>query len=169
MKIKTKLIAGTLLLAFSSVGVVSIVANYIAQTNTNEAMSLQAQGKLSSILEAKKSHIEQYLNNLLNQISLMAIEYNTDSANYHFANQFTTLGEELKVKPEQKEQVKQYYIENYVKPYEAKNTMNAPTTEQYFKGFGEHHWMLQYQFIVANPNPEGEKSAMDAPLNEFSP
>jgi hypothetical protein len=107
MKIKTKLIAGTLLLAFSSVGVVRVVANYIAQTNTNEAMSTQAQGKLSAILEAKKSHIEQYLNNLLNQISLMAIEYNTDSANWHFANQFTTLGEELKVKPEQKEKVKQ--------------------------------------------------------------
>jgi methyl-accepting chemotaxis protein len=168
MKIKTKLIAGTLLLAFSSVGVVSIVANYIAQTNTNEAMSIQAQSKLSSILEAKKSHIEQYLSNLLNQIRLMSIEYNTDSGNYHFANQFTTLGEESKIKPEQIEKVKQYYIENYLQPYEAQNTTKAPTVDQYFKGFKDHHWTVQYQYIVANPNPANEKSKMDAPVNEFS-
>ncbi|MGS2718210.1 methyl-accepting chemotaxis protein [Eionea flava] len=168
MKIKTKLITGTLLLAFCSVGVVSIVANYIAQTNTNEAMSLQAQGKMSSILEAKKSHIEQYLTNLSNQIRLIAIEHNTDQANYHFANQFTTLGEELKIKPEQKELVKQYYIENYLAPYENKNGKSAPTVEQYFKGFKEHHWMLQYQYIVANPNELDKKADMDAPANEFS-
>jgi methyl-accepting chemotaxis protein len=168
MKIKTKLIAGTLLLAFSSVGVVSVVANYIAQTNTNEAMSAQAQGKLSSILEAKKSHIEQYLNNLLNQTSLMAIEYNTDSANWHFANQFTTLGEESKIKSEQIAKVKKYYTENYIRPYEVQNTNKAPTVEQYFKGFKDHHWTMQYQYIVANPNPVNEKSKIDAPQNEFS-
>lgn len=168
MKIKTKLIAGTLLLAFSSVGVVSVVANYIAQTNTNEAMSVQAQGKLSSILEAKKSHIEQYLNNLLSQIRLMSIEHNTDSANYHFYNQFTTLGEELRVKPEQQEQVRQYYIKNYLGIYEEKNTANAPTVEQYFKDFEEHHWMLQYQYMIKNPNDIGEKFLMDAPDGEYS-
>ena len=59
----------------------------------------------------------------------MSIEYNTDSGNYHFANQFTTLGEESKIKPEQIEKVKQYYIENYLQPYEAQNTTKAPTVD----------------------------------------
>lgn len=66
MKIKTKLITGTLLLAFAAVGVVSIVANNIAQSNATQALSELSQAKLSSILEAKKAHIEQYLTNLRN-------------------------------------------------------------------------------------------------------
>ena len=168
MKIKTKLIAGTLLLAFSSVGVVSVVANYIAQTNTNEAMSEQAKSKLSSTLEAKKSHIEQYLTALRNQITLMALEYNTDSANYHFSATFSEFVVAAGLKPEMKEAVIAYYNEKFLAPYAEKNTTPGVPAEEYFKDFTENHWLLHYHYIVANPNPVGEKYKMDAPLNEFS-
>lgn len=168
MKIKTKLITGTLLLAFCSVGVVSIVANYIAQTNTSEAMGVQVKSQLSSTLEAKKSHIEQYLTNLRNQVRLMALEYNTDSANYHFSVTFPDFIIAAGLKPEMKEAVIQYYNENYLKPYAKKNILKGVSSKEYFKDFTENHWLLQYHYITTNPNPVGEKYKMDYPLNEFS-
>jgi len=168
MKIKTKLITGTLLLAFCSVGVVSIVANYIAQTNTSEAMGVQVKSQLSSTLEAKKSHVELYLTNLRNQMHLMALEYNTDSANYHFSSTFTEFVVTAGLKPEMKEAVIQYYNENYLKPYAEKNILKGVSSKEYFKDFTENHWLLQYHYIAANPNPVGEKYKMDSPLNEFS-
>ncbi|MFT6101606.1 MAG: methyl-accepting chemotaxis protein [Granulosicoccus sp.] len=168
MKIKTKLIAGTLLLAFSSVGIVSVVANYIAQTNTNKAMTALAKDKLSSTLESKKSHVEQYLTNLRNQIRLMALEYNTDSANYHFSATFSEFIVAAGLKPEMKEAVIDYYKHNFLEPYAEKNTSEGVPPDDYFKGFTENHWLLHYHYIAANPNAVGEKYKMDAPLNEFS-
>lgn len=168
MKIKTKLIAGTLLLAFSSVGVVSIVANYIAQTNTNKAMNTQIQSRLSSTLEAKKSHIEQYLTSLRNQIKLMSLEYNTDSANYHFSSTFTEFVMASSSNKSIEEKVREYYNIQFLETYAKKNTSQGVPIDEYFKSFTDNHWLLQYHYIVNNPNPVGEKYKMDAPLNEFS-
>jgi hypothetical protein len=68
VKIKTKLMVGSLTLVVSAIAIaiVSFMANFIAQKTSTEAMSLLARDKLSSTLEFKKSHIVGYLNNLSN-------------------------------------------------------------------------------------------------------
>lgn len=169
MKIKTKLITGTLLLAFSAVSIVSLVANNIAQKNSIHALGEISQAKLSSTLEAKKSHIEQYLDNLRNQVRLMALEYNTDSANYHFSITFTDFTTTSSAKKEIREAVKDYYRQNFITPYAQKNTSTAPSTREYFKDFTDNHWILHYHYMITNPHPIGEKYKMDSPADEFSP
>jgi len=131
-------------------------------------MSKISRAKLSSTLESKKSHIEQYLTNLLNQVRLMALEYNTDSANYHFGVSFTEFTRSSGVTPKIKKEVIDYYSTNFATPYTEKSISKAPSADEYFKGFTDNHWIMQYNYITANPYPVGEKHKMDAPSKEFS-
>ena len=99
----------------------------------------------------------------------MSLEYNTDSANYHFSATFTDFITVSSMSSKMKEEIKEHYRENFVKPYSVKNTTPAPSTNEYFKGFTDNHWILQYHYILTNPHPIGEKYKMDAPSKEFSP
>ncbi len=169
MKIKTKLITGTLTLVVFSVAAVGFMANHIAQNASTDAINELTKDKLSSTLESKKTHIEEYLNNLRNQVQLLAEEYNTDSANYHFFASFTEISTASGLKPGMKEEVVEYYENNFQNPFNQVNTTKAPSVDEYFRGFTNDHWLLQYHYMVANPNSIIEKYKMDAPDNEFSP
>ncbi len=169
MRIKTKLITGTLTLVVSSIFAVSMVANYIARNISTEVLSQLAQDKLSATLEGKKSHIEKYLQGLRDQVQLLAEEYNTDSANYHFFSSVTEISTASGLKPDMQDAVKEYYEENFRKPLEKINPDAVITADEYFKDFTKDIWIMQYHYMVANPNTINEKYRMDSPADEFSP
>ncbi|MGH1485497.1 MAG: methyl-accepting chemotaxis protein [Cellvibrionaceae bacterium] len=168
MKVKTKLVAGTLLLAFFSVTIVSIVANHIAKNSASIAINKLSQAKLSSTLEAKKTHIEQYLNNLKNQVELMALEQNTDSANYHFSSMFSIFGMSSQLTPSMKDAVRGYYKRYFLEIYNNKNVDVGVSIDQYFEKFTANQWLLQFYYIASNPHPIGEKHKLVIPEKEYS-
>jgi methyl-accepting chemotaxis protein len=168
VKIKTKLMVGSLTLVVSAIAIVSFMANFIAQKTSTEAMSALARDKLSSTLEFKKSHIVGYLNNLSNQMELLAQEQNTDAANYFFTNALDTYTGQSTLPAGGKEKVIAYYKENFELPYNNKNQTPAPTADEYFAGFDDGQWLQQYHYMVENPNVYGEKHMMDTPVNDFS-
>ncbi|MGH1486627.1 MAG: methyl-accepting chemotaxis protein [Cellvibrionaceae bacterium] len=168
MKIKTKLIFGTLLLVFFAVGIVSVVANNMSKENAEETVSQLSRAKLSSTLEAKKTHIEQYLNNLRNQVQLMALEQNTDSSHYHFSSMFDVFAMSSKLTLDMKNTVKEYYQKEFLLPYNRKNVQTGLSKEAYFRNFTEKQWLLQYYYISTNPYSIGEKYKLNMPEKEYS-
>jgi methyl-accepting chemotaxis protein len=168
VKIKTKLIVGSLTLVITGIAIISFMANYIAQKTSTEAMSELAQDKLSSALEFKKAYITGYLNSLSNQIELLAREQNTDAANYFFLNALDTYNTQSSLPKGGKEEIIAYYQQNFEIPYNKNNIEPAPTPTEYFKAFDDNQWLQQYHYIVQNPNSIAEKYKMDTPVNDFS-
>ena len=72
MKIKQKLIYGSLTLVLASLILVGLIGNYIAKDKADHTISELTKSKLEAILALKKSHIEAYLNGLQKQVQLMA-------------------------------------------------------------------------------------------------
>lgn len=169
MRIKTKLILAILSLAFSAVVVISVVSNQITKSNTESTMNDISRDRLLATLEAKKSHIERYLEGLFNQVKMLSIEENTKAAGYLFGSSFEASASwQSKLDDSMKEEVKNYYIENFYEPYKQNYGNDIAVPDEYFKGFTRPRWILQYHYMVANPNPIEQKYLIDAPTNEFS-
>jgi len=168
MKIKTKLISGSLILVLGSLLLVGVVANGVATHMATETISDLTKTKLQAILELKKRHLEAYLDGLRKQVQLMALDQNTGSANYHFWATFDAIKQSSSLDENEKQQLKDYYQQEYLKPYNAQNTTPGVSVEDYFSNFDDNTWLLQYHYIFANPNPVGQKRKLESPGNEFS-
>jgi methyl-accepting chemotaxis protein len=168
MKIKTKLIYGSLTLVLVSLLLVGLTATYIASSKSEQTISELTQSKLSSILALKKAHIEAYLNGLRKQFQLMAQDQNTGSANFHFFNTYDVIVQSSGMSEPKKQELKDYFQREYVDKYNAINSQHSIETDAFFSNFDENTWLLQYHYIFANPNPVGEKQKLESPINEFS-
>lgn len=168
MKIKTKLISGSLALVLGALILVGVIATNLATSMASATISELTESKLQSILELKKRHIEAYLSGLRKQVQLMAQDQNTGSANYHFWSTFDVIEQSSSIKDAQKEELKAYYQQQYLKPYKAINASSGVSVDDYFKDFDVNTWLLQYHYIFANPHPVGEKYKLESPSNEFS-
>jgi len=168
MKIKQKLIYGSLALVLASLILVGLIGNYIAKDKADHTISELTKSKLEAILALKKSHIEAYLNGLQKQVQLMAQDQNTGSANYHFWATYEFIKDSSGIKGEQKQALKDYYQKQYLDKYKSGYGKDGVSVEKYFAGMDQDTWILQYQYILKNPHPIGEKSKLESPENEFS-
>ncbi len=168
MTIKSKLIYGSVTLVLASLLLVGITATILATNKSYESLSALTQSKLESILELKKRHIEAYLSGLRQQFQLMAKDQNTGSANYHFWSTYDVITQSSSISDEQKSELQDYVNRQYLEPYNKTSPDSSIDLKQYFKGFDDNTWLLQYHYIFANPNEPGRKRAMDSPGNEFS-
>lgn len=168
MKIKSKLIYGSLSLVLISLLLVGLSASYIASTKSQQTISELTQSKLSAILELKKAHIEAYLSGLRKQFQLMAQDQNTGSANFHFFNTYDAIVQSSGMSEIKKQELKDYFQTEYVDKYNVVNSQHSIETAAFFSNFDENTWLLQYHYIFANPNAVGEKQKLESPINEFS-
>jgi methyl-accepting chemotaxis protein len=168
MKIKTKLVFGSLSLVFLSLLLVGLTAIYIANSKSQQTISELTQSKLESILALKKAHVEAYLTGLRNQFQLMAKDQNTGSASFHFDSTFDAFTQSSGISEQQKNDLKDYFKREYLDKYKALNPQTSIDAESFYAGFDDNAWLLQYHYIFANPNPVGEKQKLESPTNEFS-
>lgn len=168
MKLKTKLVSGSLILVFSSLLLVGLTAIYVANTKSTETIRELTRSKLNSILELKKSHIEAYLEGLRNQFQLMAKDQNTGSAGFHFSSTYDSVVQSSSLSEQEKDELREYVQSEFLKPYADRSGQQKISTEDYFTGFDDNAWLLQYHYIFANENPVGEKRKLESPSKEFS-
>jgi len=168
MKIKHKLISGSLALVLSSILLVGGIANYVAKGMATQTISELTQSKLESILALKKAHIEAYLSGMRKQVQLMAQDQNTGSANYHFWATYEFIKNSSGLNQDQKQALKDYYQKEYLDHYKNRYGKVGTSVERYFSDMDEDTWILQYQYIFKNPNPIGQKRKLESPENEFS-
>jgi len=168
MKIKSKLIYGSVALVLLSLMLVGVTASYISTSKSHQAIAELTQSKLESILELKKRHIEAYLSGLRKQFQLMAKDQNTGSANYHFWSTYDVMTQSSSINDDKKQALRDYVAAQYLDPYSRLTTQSGISLDAYFNGFDDNTWLLQYHYIYANPNPIGDKRKLDSPGNEFS-
>jgi methyl-accepting chemotaxis protein len=168
MKIKTKLIVGSLTLVLVSLLLVGLTAIYLANSKSQQAISDLTQSKLESILALKKAHVEAYLSGLRNQFQLMAKDQNTGSASFHFDSTFDAFVQSSGISEQQKAELKRYFQTEYLDKHKAINPQSSIDVESFFSSFDDNMWLLQYHYIFANKNPVGEKQKLESPTNEFS-
>ncbi len=169
MKIRTKLLIGILFLVSASVLTTGIITSQLARTSAVDTLSEEAQNKLLSILESKKSHIEQYLNNMYAQTTLLGKEYNTISAATGFNINLEHVVRLNSLTEEMKQEVKNYYTNEFVYRFNELNEKSAPDADTFYEGFPDYSWLLQYHYITTNQHPVGEKQNLSYASGEVSP
>lgn len=168
MKIKNKLVYGSLGLVFGSLILVTLVSNSVTSNMVSETVDSLTRSKLESILALKKRQIESYLVGLRKQVQLMALDQNSGSAAFHFDSTLDILEQNTSFSDKKKEALMAYYTEAFKVPFDQQNSQPAKTADAFYADMDVNAMTLQYHYIVDNPNPVAEKYKMESPVNDFS-
>ena len=154
IRIRTKLFLTVLALAVPALILVGVLS-YLGGKEAVERTTLE---HLTSVRAGKAHQIEGYFDQIRSQARTFAkngmiIDAMMDFDEAHQAMDGITLT------PEQRDEVAAYYSEEFLPRLEANTqTQIYPAT---YLPTDDNDLYLQYHYIVANPNPEGEKDLLD--------
>jgi methyl-accepting chemotaxis protein len=171
MKIKTKLTVGASLLMLIPVVVVSAVLGWVAVENGREALETKAQNQMVSLRNSSQKAIERYFATVQAQIVTLSDNRMVIDALKSLPNAYTNYQSSVEATGEAGAPKLEKMRKELVAFYQ------GPFADEYKKQNGglqidAHSWVdklsgtgitLQHAYIAANPNPMGQKSAMDAP------
>jgi len=160
MKIKTKLILGTSLLAIVPVFISAIFIGYGSITSSQKALSLQVENQLISIRDATASNIENYFKTLRSQIithssSTEAVDA-LDALKRGFGRHRMYL-RQSSTEEEQKESLLNFYTSQFNKKYQQINNKKNKDGADYIANLPPANIAVQYAYLSENPNLLGEK------------
>jgi len=160
MKIKTKLILGTSLLAIVPVFISAIFIGYGSITSSQKALSLQVENQLISIRDATASNIENYFKTLRSQIithssSTEAVDA-LDALKRGFGRHRMYL-RQSSTEEEQKESLLNFYSSQFNKKYQQINNKKNKDGADYIANLPPANIAVQYAYLSENPNLLGEK------------
>jgi len=157
MKIGIKLTLAFFGIAFLS----SLIIGLIAYVRGKDALERETFNKLTAVREMKATQIEDYYNGITDQVRVFAGDPTTVFAIKRFRRGFQTIDSAFGLTPEKMEVVnarlRDYYEQEFLKRLNggqrtnAENEMPADTNAR----------LLQYLYIVNNPNEVGSKQKLD--------
>ncbi len=160
MTLRKKLVISLLAACLVPLTVVGLVSTQMAKN----AMQAQAFNQLESLREVKRGQIEDYFEQIRNQAITFSEDAMIVDAVREFRSSFKELVEESGLSPieiaNQREAVLNYYTNEFGAEYAQRNntrvdvTALTPTTSAPI--------IAQYKYIAANPNPLGNKEALDS-------
>lgn len=121
-----------------------------------------AKEHLTAIRTSKKIQIETYFSQIRNQCETLAQDFMIIQAMKDFKDAFSRL-EEISINENitsQKAALKQYYNEQFL--MRLNPNLNVKKTAQEFFPSKPASILLQYAYIVKNPNPTGQKDKLDS-------
>lgn len=172
MKLKTRMLFGSAIIAVIPVVITSYFTGNVASTLGQQALTESAQSHISSIRDTKKAQIENYFNLIFNQIQVYASSKTTLEAMSAFKTaypkfQYEALlaneGGEGPPAPqslpidEYREELEAYYTEDFTQEYESLNVNSAPDMTEILNQLDDNAIALQHFYITENPNPLGTK------------
>jgi methyl-accepting chemotaxis protein len=163
MLIKTKLRAGSILLALVPAVVASALLGMIAVDNAETAIGEQVQSRLTSLREDRGNQIISYFHTMRDQ----ALVYNKDRM---IINAMTGLSEAFNNFPNEvtvdlaaeKKSLKEYYTNDFSNEYASRNSGKRPDVEGIFSKLDDATVVMQQRYIKANPNKLGSKDQLMA-------
>lgn len=161
MTLKSRLILAMLAIIATTIVTIGLVVNNTASSSTHKALEQLAYDTLQSTLEAKKSHVEEYLSTLRNQVEVLSQDQNTFAASHVFLSGVEEYPLTSSLTEDMKQQVRDHYQTHFAVPYQQQTGQPAPTAEQYFSNFDDASWLLQYHYIANNPNDVGDKRLLE--------
>ncbi len=158
MSIRSRLIVMLILVSALS----SVVLIYIGYQNGKAAISHSVFNQMNSIKSAKKYQIESYFKEMASVTEVLGANETVKNALKDFKNGFRKIGENS-LNIECSKQLSDHYTEFVDRLTQNMDVKNNP--ELYYPNTAEACY-LQYEYIIDNPNPAGEKYLMDDARDE---
>ena len=161
--IKSRLLLILLLVSISSVIFIGVLAYRYAQSTIQERILEQ----LTSVRVAKAYEIETYLESLVKQLKVSSADASVASAMEAFERTFESADIAIRtLDTEQSGELEAYYESEFLPLLEESIGISLRAETYLPDTFAGRY--LQYQFIVNNPQPPGEKDALDEPAEASS-
>ena len=153
-RIRTKLFLTVLALAVPALILVGVMS-YLGGKEAVERTTLE---HLTSVRAGKAHQIEGYFDQIRSQARIFARDRMIIDAMVEFDDAHRASGD-VEVTPEQRDEVATYYSEEFLPRLEANS--DAQVDPATYMPTDDNDLYLQYHYIVANPNPVGEKDLLD--------
>ena len=162
MKLSTKMLIGTAALAVIPILITSFLVGGGAVQLSRASLTQATQGKLVSLREVRKQQISDYINGLV--LSIQAFSSSTTVVDaYEGFRQSHANTAELP-KPEvlagYRNDLKAYYTQDFAAEFIKRNPTPASGMDAWAAKLDDTQVALQHAYIIANPNPLGEKDKM---------
>ncbi len=170
MKLRNKMLLGSVLLAVVPVlltaGLITGIANYIG----SESVQKQARDQLVSIRDAKKEQIESYFGILKRQVQSYSNDLMIINAMSELRLGFTDYLEQTKPKgksidktvKEYRSKLLDFYDDDFSLEFDTRSVQKAPDMTDAVQQLDDNAVALQYYYIALNDNPPGYKDEMVA-------
>jgi class 3 adenylate cyclase len=155
LSIKSKLIV--MLLTVSSCSI--LVTAYLSYQSGQANLTDRAFSQLTSLRASKAYQIESYFKTIRNHIQTLSEDPSAIAAMQEFTAAYDRL-ETVQVPVEFKQKAIAYYRDEFL-PRLAKTGQGSPVLESFLPETTAAYY-LQYHYLARNPNPVGQKNALDA-------
>lgn len=161
MKLKSKMIAGSVLLAVVPVIIAGTIISHISTDSGGEALRKQVTNQLIALRDTKKTQIESYFATIGSQLTNMANDPAVQEAFSEIAPAYSRLAEEYRSRvPELKRQLATYYSKQFNTEYSRLNAGTKADTKALLDKLDDKAVVLQHNYIVANKHPLGSKNLL---------
>ncbi len=158
MLIKTKLRAGSILLALTPALLVGGLIGWYSDNHAEKALEAQAKAHLISLREDRASQIVSYFNAMQSQAQAYAKDRMTIDALRRFHTSFHSLKDEIPVDKQQALTTLQgYYKNDFLTQFSKHNNGKTTSVDALLQKLGNDGALLQNFYISSNPNPLGSK------------
>ncbi|MGD0964798.1 MAG: adenylate/guanylate cyclase domain-containing protein [Candidatus Acidiferrales bacterium] len=150
LSIQSKLMIMLLLVAVSSIGVIS----WIAYAGARQALTASAFDELTSVRASKKIQLEAFFRSIRNEVSNLAADPMMVGATRDFSSGFAKFGS-VEMQPEWDRKLEQFYRDDFL-PKLAGKTLQTPRIQAFLPQTPAARY-AQYQYIAKNPYPTAER------------
>ncbi|MFT5116499.1 MAG: methyl-accepting chemotaxis protein [Kiritimatiellia bacterium] len=168
MKIQTKLILGASTLIATGLICTSLVLGYIASAQSKLALEESSTQTLIAIKNSTSLQINNYFDQIAQQIQTLAESNSMKSAVNRFRFSFYKFGVTATKSPEESAQravLTNHYNSKFLSEYAKKNSTSDIDINKNINRLNFNTVALQYEFIAKNPHPAGNKQALDTGEN----
>ena len=162
MKLSTKMLIGTAALAVIPILITSFLVGGGAVQLSRASLTQATQGQLVSLREVRKQQISDYINGLVLSIQAFSSSTTVVDAYKGFRQSYANTVE--LPKPEvlagYRDDLKSYYTQDFAAEFIKRNPAPASGMDAWAAKLDDTQVALQHAYIIANPNPLGEKDKM---------
>ena len=172
MTFRMKLIGGFLACGLLPLGIAAVTTYISASKGMNlledngaTGLRANAEASLQAQQALTRSRVEQYFEQIRDQILTFADDRMVVDAMGSFDKYFETYAEQAGVDDEalkaRGRKLLEYYSNDFSKEYQAQNDGVSPDAERFFRQLDPESVVLQYSYIKDNPRPLGSKHLLD--------
>lgn len=163
-KISTKI-----LIALLIAGLVPFAISVITATlNSKTSLTNQTYAQLTAVRDIKMNALDSYLHSIENQLINLATNETVIESMDGFALNYPSFGGsedgmdegDSNEVDQQRKQVQTYWQQEFAKEY-TKQSAQTPNIEEWTKQLSNQAIRFQFEFIANNPNPLGQKNALN--------
>ncbi|MGB0663473.1 MAG: methyl-accepting chemotaxis protein [Pontibacterium sp.] len=170
MLIKTKTLIGSTAIGAIAALVTGVVIGYLSSTSASDAIEAQVKNQLTSMRDAKKSQIEDYIGTIEAQVVDMAQSPTVLDYLPGFTRGFKSIANSANelIQAQYLENAQAFYANEFGRVYQSKNESIPVSVANVYNELSPTALALQNVYIYENPNPLGEKNSLfDAGLNSL--